>query len=240
MLNALGPVIGNRLADAHRATLKPHLHQRLALLTRRSTPLGTVATGADGRLSFAPGYLASQESAPLPAAPEAEDCTFLLGARVRVTATLEELSSYDHEPFPALAAWAVQGREGGVVEHVLYGLLGLVGVELDGMAGLVWGFMPEHLARACPAEGDGEREAMESGPSFDPYGEPLALGDTVQGMDGRIGRVTLVQAQRLGVVFERGSAWCGDMNWRASFRLLAKAAPTTAAAAWGSTEGCPF
>jgi hypothetical protein len=50
--------------------------------------------------------------------------------------------------------------------------------------------------------------------------------------------VTLVQAQRLGVAFERGSAWCGDMNWRASFRLLVKAASTPAA--WGSADGCPF
>ncbi len=238
MQNALGPAVGNRLANAHKAVPAPHLRQRLALESCRSTPLGTIATGADGRLSFAPGYLTPQESARMPAAAVAENRTFLPGARVRVAATLQELSHYEHEPFPALAAWAVQGREGGVVEHVLYGLLGLVGVELDGMAGLVWGFMPEHLARACPAEGDDEREALESGPAFDPYGEPLALGDTVQGMDGRIGRVTLLQAQRLGVVFERGSAWCGDMNWRASFRLLAKAASTPEA--WGSADGCPF
>jgi hypothetical protein len=84
------------------------------------------------------------------------------------------------------------------------------------------------------AEGDDEREAMTSGPAFDPYSEPLALGDTVQGVDGRIGRVTLVEPQRLGVAFERGSAWCGDMNWRASFRLLAKAS------AWEYPGGCPF
>jgi hypothetical protein len=50
-------------------------------------------------------------------------------------------------------------------------------------------------------------------------------------MDGRIGRVTLVGPQRLGLVFERGSAWCGDLNWRGSFRLLAKAD------AWGSATG---
>ncbi len=230
----LGPITGNRFTEAYRATPKPHLCERLALASCRSTPLGTVATGADGRLSFTPGYLTPQESAPMPAAAVAENRTFLPGTRVRVSATLEELSHYDHEPFPALAAQAVLGREGIVVEHVLYGLLGLVGVELDGIAGLVWGFMPEHLAWTCPAQGDDEREAMESGPAFDPYGEPLALGDTVQGMDGRIGRVSLLEPQRVGVVFERGSAWCGDMNSRGSFRLLAKAG------AWGCPDGCPF
>jgi hypothetical protein len=50
-------------------------------------------------------------------------------------------------------------------------------------------------------------------------------------MDGRIGRVTLVEPHRLGVVFERGSAWCGAMNWRGSFRPLAKAG------AWGCSNG---
>jgi hypothetical protein len=39
-------------------------------------------------------------------------------------------------------------------------------------------------------------------------------------------------------VFERGGGWCGDMGCRGSLRLRAKAAPT--AAAWGSSDGCPF
>ena len=223
MQNALGPVVGNSLADAHKATLKPHLRERLALQASRSTPLGTIATDAHGRQSFAPGYLTPQGQATAPAAPVAESRTFLPGARVRVTATLEELAQYDFEPFPVLAANAAMGREGRVVEHILYGLLGWVAVELDG---LVWGFRPEHLALVASS-------ATAAG-GFDPYTEPLALGDTVQGMDGRIGRVTLVQAQRLGVAFDRGSAWCGPMNWRGSFRLLAKAS------AWEFPDGCPF
>ena len=57
---------------------------------------------------------------------------------------------------------------------------------------------------------------MTSGPAFDAYTEPLALGDTVHGMDGRIARVTLVEPCRRGVVFKRGRALCGDMVWRAS------------------------
>jgi hypothetical protein len=229
MQNALGPVIGNRLADAHKAALKPHLRERLALQASRSTPLGTIATGPDGRQSFAPSYLTPQAKATAPAAPVVESHAFLPGACVRVAATLEELAQYDCEPFPVLAAGAVMGREGRVVAHILYALLGLVAVELDG---LVWGFRPEHLARlASPADAAG---------AFDPYTEPLALGDTVQGMDGRTGRVTLVEPLRLGMAFERGGAWCGSMNWRGSFRLLAKAEPMPTAAAWGSANGCPF
>lgn len=222
MPNALGPVVGNRIADAHRAALKPHLRQRLALQASRSTPLGTIATAADGRQTFVPGYLTPQHKAASPAAPVTESRAFLPGAYVRVVATLEQLAQYDCEPFPVLAAGYVMNREGRVVAHVLYGLLGWVAVELDG---LVWGLRPEHLALlASPAGAVG----------FDPYTEPLALDDTVQGMDGRIGRVTLVEPQRLGVAFERGSAWCGPMNWRGSFRLLAKAS------AWECPDGCPF
>ncbi|WP_156901447.1 hypothetical protein [Azohydromonas australica] len=223
MPNALGPVVGNRIADAHKATLKPHLRERLALQASRSTPVGTIATAADGRQSFVPGYLAPQHKAATPAAPVTESHAFLPGACVRVVATLEQLVQYDCEPFPVLAAGYVMNREGRVVAHVLYALLGLVAVELDG---LIWGFRPEHLAQvALPAGAAG---------GFDPYTEPLALGDTVQGMDGRVGRVTLVEPQRLGVAFERGSAWCGPMNWRGSFRLLAKAG------AWECPDSCPF
>jgi hypothetical protein len=76
----------------------------------------------------------------------------------------------------------------------------------------------------------------DSASAFDPYSEPLALGDTVQGMDGRIGRVTLAEPGRLAVVFDRGGAWMSCIACRSSFRLLAKAAAT----AWGSATGCPF
>jgi hypothetical protein len=50
----LGPITGNRFADACKAALKPHLRQRLALLGSHSTPLGNFATDAHGRLSFTP------------------------------------------------------------------------------------------------------------------------------------------------------------------------------------------
>ena len=42
-------------------------------------------------------------------------------------------------------------------------------------------------------------------------------------MDRYIGRATLIEPHRMGIVFERGSAWCGDVPWDDSFRLLAKA-----------------
>jgi hypothetical protein len=209
-MSQLGPVIGNRLANAHKASLAPHLRQRLALESCRSTPLGTIATGPGGRLSFAPNY------AGQPAVPHA---ALRPGHRVRVTARAVELLQQEVFPFEPDEAAAVAGREGLVV------------VEFDGVQ---WSFMPGFLAPACPAEGDDEIAAMAGSPAFDPYSEPLALGDTVQGMDGRIGRVALAEPQRLGVVFERGSAWCGDMVWRGSLRLLAKAG------AWGYPDGCPF
>jgi hypothetical protein len=221
-MSQLGPVIGNRLASAHKAALAPHLRQRLVSESCRSTPLGTIATGPGGRLSFAPHY------AGQPAVPHA---ALRPGQRVRVTARAVELLEQELFPFEPDEAAAVAGREGLVLKCDYIEVLGLVVVEFDGVQ---WSFMPGFLAPACPAEGDDEIAAMAGSPAFDPYSEPLALGDTVQGMDGRIGRVTLVEPQRLGVAFERGSAWCGDMVWRGSLRLLARAD------AWDSSNGCPF
>jgi hypothetical protein len=234
-MSQLGPVIGNRLADAHRATLKPHLRERLAQASCRSTPLGAIATGADGRQSFVPRYVfpdgATAAQTKPPAMPRS---AFRPGQRVRVDANADDLLEQDLNPFEPEEAAALAGRDGLVVEHSGCSSLGLVLVMLDGVP---WAFMPANLAPVCPAEGDDELAAMAgegAAAAFDPYSEPLVLGDTVQGMDGRIGRVTLVQAQRLGVAFERGSAWCGDMNSRRSFRLLTKAG------AWGCPNGCPF
>jgi hypothetical protein len=221
-MSQLAPVIGNRLANAHKAALAPHLRQRLALESCRSTPLGTIATGPGGRLSFAPNYAGQ---------PALQHAALRPGQRVRVTARAVELLEQEVFSFEPDEAAAVAGREGLVLKCDCIEVLGLVVVEFDGVQ---WSFMPGFLAPACLAEGDDEIEAMAGSPAFDPYGEPLALGDTVQGMDGRIGRVTLAEPQRLGVVFERGSAWCGDMVWRGSFRLLAKAS------AWGYPDGCPF
>jgi hypothetical protein len=230
-MSQLGPVIGNRLADAHKAAPKPHLRQRLAQASCRSTALGTIATGSDGRLSSALNYVeggAAAQAKP-PAIPRS---AFRPGQRVWVDATADELLDQDLNPFEPEEAPALVGRVGVVVEHSGCASLGLMLVMLDGV---LWALMSAYLAPVSPTEGDDERAAMaDSAPAFNPYNEPLALGDTVQGMDGRIGRVTLVERHRLGVVFERGSAWCGDMNWRGSFRLLAKAD------AWGRSDGCPF
>ncbi|WP_029001853.1 hypothetical protein [Azohydromonas australica] len=215
--------------------LKPHLRERLRQASLRRTPLGTIATGADGRQSFVPGYVCPDGATTAQTTPPAmPSSVFRPGQRVRVDASADDLLEQDLNPFEPEEAAALAGREGIVVEHSGCASLGLVLVMLDGVP---WAFMPAYLARVCPAEGDDELAAMAgegAATAFDPYSEPLALGDTVQGMDGRVGRVTLVELQRLGVVFERGSTWCGDMNWRASFQLLVKAG------AWNCPAGCPF
>jgi hypothetical protein len=221
----LGPAIGNRLADAQSLVLKPHLRQRLALQACRSTPLGTVVGGPDGRLSFIPNY---GQPMPRPA--------FQPGQRVCVTESVVDLLAQDLYPFEPHEAELVAGAQGIVVERQGSDCaeLGLVVVDI---AGTPWCFLPAYLTRACPAEGDDERAAVaDSAPAFDPYSEPLALGDTVQGMDGRIGRVTLAEPGRLGVEFDRGGVWTGCISYRSSFLLLAKAAAT----AWGNATACPF
>jgi hypothetical protein len=214
-LGLLGPVIGNRLADARSLVLKPHLCQRLALQACRSTPLGTVVGGPDGRLSFVPNY---GQPMPRPA--------FQPGQRVCVTESVLDLLAQDLYPFEPDEAELLAGAEGFVVERQGSDCaeLGLVVVDI---AGTPWCFLPAYLTRACPAEGDDERAAVaDSAPAFDPYSEPLALGDTVQGLDGRIGRVTLAEPERLAVVFDRGGAWIGCIACRSSFRLLAKVTAT--------------
>jgi hypothetical protein len=225
-MSQLGTLISNRFTNAHRAMLKPHLRQRLALHTNRTTVLGLIAAGPDGRLSFKPSYVPQDGDRPAMPRP-----VFQPGQRVRVRATMAELLAQEVYPFKPEEAMAVAGCEGVVVESATCSVLGLVLVLLEGQH---WTFVPQYLTPASGAQGEDERETTASGPAFDPYTEPLALGDIVQGMDGRIGRVTLVEPCRLGMVFERGSAWCGDMVWRASFRLLAKAD------AWGCSNGCPF
>jgi hypothetical protein len=122
--------------------------------------------------------------------------------------------------FDAGEAQAAAGLEGVVTGYLACGARVLVVVQPE--HGL-WAFVPRYLAPVPAAEGDDEREATASGPSFDPYGEPLALGDTVQCMDGRIGLVTSIEPQRLGVAFDGGGAWCGAMSQRGTLRLLAKA-----------------
>jgi hypothetical protein len=231
-MSQLGPVIGNRSADNHRATPKPPLRERLALESCRSTPLGTVVTGADGRLSFTPqdhpmrGWDTVQGDMPTLPRPD-----FCPGQCVRVDATVAELLVQESCHLDAGEAQAAAGLEGVVMGYLECDALVLVVVQLGHGP---WAFVPRYLASVPAAEGDDEREAVARGPAFDPYTDPLALSDTVQGMDGRIGRVTLIEPQRLGVVFERGSAWCGDLSARGSFRLLATAP------AWGYPDSWPF
>ena len=156
-MSQFGPIIGNRLANAHKAAIKPHLLARLALASCRSTPLGAVATGTDGRMSFAPSYLLDAwvqvEAAPRPMPRSA----FRPGQRVRVDATLAELLDQHIYPFELEEAKAVAGCEGVVMEDGGCAPLGLVLVMLDGMP---WVFMPAYLRHMPPAEGDDELAAM--------------------------------------------------------------------------------
>jgi hypothetical protein len=203
-----------------------HLRQRLALQACRSTPLGTVVGGPDGRLSFAPSY---GKPMPRPA--------FQPGQRVCVTESVVDLLAQDLYPFEPHEAELLAGAQGIVMERQGSGCAELGLVVVVDIAGTPWCFLPAYLRRACLAEGDDERAAMaDSAPAFDPYSEPLALGDTVQGLDGRIGRVTLAEPGRLAVVFDRGGAWMGCIACRSSFRLLAKAP----ASAWSIAASCPF
>ena len=70
LLGLLGPVVGNRLANTHVLVLKPHLRQRQALQACRSTPLGTVVGGPDGRLLLWPKVVANGQVGKVDAAPE--------------------------------------------------------------------------------------------------------------------------------------------------------------------------
>jgi hypothetical protein len=154
MSHALGPPISNRFAGSHQALPKPHLRERLALQSCRSTALGCVACGPDGRLSFVPNYVVSQGRSTAgdhrPAMPMS---AFQPGARVRVTASVTELLQQQICRFGAREAESVVGHEGVVVAHSVCRLLGLVVVYLDGLR---WGFMPQYLTVTCPA-GNGDK-----------------------------------------------------------------------------------
>jgi hypothetical protein len=156
---ALGSVVGNRLADAHKATIKPHLRERLALASRRTTALGCVATGRDGRLSFVPNYHIREWSAGEGKPTAMPRPAFQLDQCVRLSAAVMELLDQEIDAFEFGDVQALAAREGVVVEHSECALLGIVLVTLDGEA---WAFTPAYLMRACPAEGDDGLAAMNA------------------------------------------------------------------------------
>jgi hypothetical protein len=134
---------------------------------------------------------------------------FRPGQRLLVDATAEELLEQYLEPFAPQDVAALTGRKGIVAGYAGCASLGLLVVMIEGVP---WGLMPAYLSHACPVQDDDGQSAItgtSGAPAFDPYRRPLVVGDTVQGMDGRIGRVTMAEQRRLGVVFEHGSAWCG-------------------------------
>lgn len=153
MSHALGIPTSNRFTGLHQAVPKPHLSKRLALQSCRSTALGCVVCGSDGRLSFVPNYVVSQgePTACASSHPASPVFAFHPGARVRVTASTNELLTQQPCRFSAREAESVAGREGVVVAHAACRLLGLVVVYLDGLR---WAFMPHCLTVTCPdAEG---------------------------------------------------------------------------------------
>jgi hypothetical protein len=154
---ALGCVVGNRLADAQKTTIKPHLRERLALASRRTTAFGLVATGQDGRLSVVPNYLTRDREA-VEGRPPAMPCpTFPPGQRVRVSVSVTQLLDQEVHAFDLSEVQALAGREAVVAEHSECALLGLVLLTLDGV---LWAFTPPFLTRVCPAENDDELAAM--------------------------------------------------------------------------------
>ena len=154
---ALGCVVGNRLADAQKTTIKPHLRERLALASRRATAFGLVATGQDGRLSFVPNYLTRDREAIEGRSMAMSDAVFRPGQRVRVSVAVTQLLAQEVHAFDLSEVQALAGREAVVVEHSECALLGLVLVTLDGV---LWAFTPPCLTRACPAQNDDELAAM--------------------------------------------------------------------------------
>ena len=154
---ALGCVVGNRLADAHKTTIKPHLRERLTLASSHTTPLGLVATGRDGCLSFVPNYLTRDRDAVEDSSSAMQRAAFRPGQRVRVSISVAELLEQEVHAFDLGEIQALVGREAVVVEHSECALLGLVLVTLDGV---LWAFTPGCLVRACPAEHDDELAAM--------------------------------------------------------------------------------
>jgi hypothetical protein len=154
---ALGCVVGNPLVDAQKATIKPHLRERLALASSYTTALGCVATGRDGRMSFVPNYLMRDWEAVEGRPRAMPSPTFRPGQRVKVSVSVTELMDQEIHAFELSEIQALAGREGVVVEHSECALLGLVLVTLDSV---LWAFTPACLTRACPAKNDDELAAM--------------------------------------------------------------------------------
>lgn len=156
---ALGCVVGNRLADAQNTMIKPHLRERLAVASSRTTAFGLVATGRDGRLCSVPSYL-TRDRAVVDGRPSASALprpAFQPGQRVRVSVSVTELLAQEVHVFDLTEVQALAGRDGVMVEHSEYALPGLVVITLDGV---LRAFTPACLMRACPAEGDDEVAAM--------------------------------------------------------------------------------
>jgi hypothetical protein len=160
---ALGCVVGNRLADAHKDkdTIKPHLRGRLAMASSRTTTLGCVTTGRDGRLSFVPNYLMREREAVEDRAPARPRPAFQ--PVQRVTVSVMELLDQDVPMFELGEAHVLAGREGVVVDRSECALFGLVLVTLDGV---LRAFTPAFLHRVRPGNDDVRAAMTAAGCTF--------------------------------------------------------------------------
>lgn len=157
MSNALGPVVNNRLAGANKAVPKPHLRERLAQQSSRTTPQGTLTTDAQGRKSFAPNYLVSALERSEAKPHSMAHMAFQPGQRVRVCATVDELLGQAVFPFDPEDAKTLARCEGVVIADRECTALGLVLLLLDSGP---WAFMPGFLQLMPAAEGDDELAAL--------------------------------------------------------------------------------
>jgi hypothetical protein len=158
---ALGCVVGNRLVDAHKDTIKPHLRERLAMASSRTTTLGCVTTGRDGRLSLVPNYLMREREAVEDRAPARPRPAFQ--PVQRVTVPVMELLDQDVPTFELGEAHVLAGREGVVVDRSECALLGLVLVTLDGV---FRAFTPAFLPRVRPGNDDIRAAMTAAGCTF--------------------------------------------------------------------------
>ncbi|WP_157266475.1 hypothetical protein [Azohydromonas aeria] len=244
-MNALGPVVSNRLTDeraAHTA-MKPHLAQRLAQLTARATPLGLVATDGAGRMAFSPNYTRpGQQIACKPVAlpPITWACEAALpdgigaewkttgaivnGSRVYVTATQEQFFDLGVDAEAARRLMATPC----VVTH-----LGAVDTDIreeHDTQSLGWRVETAWLRLADAPAAD-----------FDPLSGPLQVGDRIEKLEGAyrgsIGVVVQLRGRAndgMAVRWESGSALNRDNGrWhdpaavaasRSSWRILQRGA----------------
>jgi hypothetical protein len=214
---------------------RPELEKRLAEQVQRKTSEGTFKTGADGRTTFVPKFIEEAAAHAVTAAPLTQ---FKPGDRARVIASAAEL----HEAgFSAGFSAFLAGREVVIEEEARCGFgqaRHLVSFTYTDSWGDSASVRAVFLSRIHEAEGDDEREAMgltsaeagvlspsEAAREFDPFAEPLGIGDYVEcvredsmlfGCRGEVDQIDGTWVHVLGL-----GGW--DADHRHFLKLIAKA-----------------